>query len=1058
MKFQSALDKWAQKKESQSFKRRMSKKSTFGRTTAMSSSLDINPILNNPYEEPQAYYATNLDGELDYEKVMPDRRIFTGTTTPIPTRQGQQTELIGPEQMTGYADLIPNLCRKEVRAWRDAGYPETTRVTKELLDFWFNNPARENFLRMFFAQKEAVETAIWINEVAERSNPGQNILRELEKTRKITQDSADHLPRTAFKMATGSGKTVVMAALTLYHYLNRQEYSNNPKFADYFLFVAPGVTIRDRLGVLRYNATGKDDYYQQRHLIPAKYLSKMGGLNARIVITNYHSFEPKVLTGNKKSPFDGKIGADGKKQDGKESFSNVCKKLLPNFKPGTRLLVINDEAHHCYLPKSTKARGENAEENDRAAVWYSGIRNLAARYKISNIYDLSATPYFLSGSGYDAYSLFPWIVSDFGLIEAIESGLVKIPYLPTSDDSQELDGPILRNLYDHCKDELPKDGAAASKAKRSAEGETHPVIPALLKTALDQFYSHYEKAFKGQNGEQLDFASTPPVFIVVCANTATSREVFRYLAGYELTGKDGTVIVHKGAFPHLSNFKGKHLLPKPPTLLIDSDALENSEQINDEFKDIFEPEIARFKADYTRIHGQGAVDKLTDGQILREVVNTVGKRNSLGSHIRCVVSVGMLTEGWDANTVTHITGLRAFNSQLLCEQIAGRALRRQRYKLTPHDTKTGEELPLDTKRTKDVIWKFPPEYAHIIGIPFRIFKGGSPPPPQPPDDTNQIFSLEERSKKEITFPNVIGYRVDYGKEPLTFDYTDVPAFKVDTTKIPPNATLGTAFSEKTEKISVQQVKGMREQAVIYRIARALLRMNFCDDDGNPRLQDFPKILEAASAWYETKVQVLGQSDPDLRKMVIFHDDKTLCQHLIQGINRHQKDKTTIRAILNHYNKTGSTRYVNGSTSRPVYPTRNSHVNYVVADTKSWEQRAAKTLDDMADDGKIDSYVKNAYLDFKIPYIKANGAEGRYEPDFLINVTGKSGKKITIILEVTGMNQDKSEKRFYTSERWLPSVNAICEHHGWRSWDWIETTNDDELKNLRVLVENMIAAH
>lgn len=1015
---------------------------------------EANPILNNPYEEPARYYSTNLDGELDYAKVLPGRRVFTRTTTPIPTRQGEQGELIGPEQITDFASLIPNLCRKELKAWREAGYPGTTRVTKELLDFWFNNPEREDFLRMFFAQREAVETAIWLNEVAEKSNPGQNVLRELDKARRITSDSADHLPRTAFKMATGSGKTVVMAALILYHYLNRQEYPSNPVFSDYFLLVAPGITIRDRLGVLRFNPATREDYYQARHLIPAKYLPKMGGLNARIVITNFHAFEPKVLTGNKKSPFDGKIQADGTKQEGKESFNQVCRKLLPNFKPGSRLLILNDEAHHCYLPKSGKSRGENAEENERAAVWYSGVRNLAGKFKVSNIYDLSATPYFLSGSGYDAYSLFPWTVTDFGLIEAIESGLVKIPFLPVSDDSQSLDGPVLRDLYDRCKDELPKTGR---KGKGKDEPEGHPVLPALLKTALDQFYSHYEKAFRGESGEQLDFGSTPPVFILVCTNTTTSREVYRYLAGYELTNKDGSITVHKGAFPFFSNFKGDQLLPKPPTLLIDSDALENSEQINDEFKEIFAPEIERFKADYARVHGHGAAEKLTDGQILREVVNTVGKRNSLGSHIRCVVSVGMLTEGWDANTVTHITGLRAFGSQLLCEQIAGRALRRQRYTLAPYDAKTGEQLPADTKRTKDVIWKFPPEYAHIIGIPFRIFKGGATPPPPPPDNTVQIHALPERAALEITFPNVVGYRVDYGKEPITFDYSDVPPFKVDTTKIPPNATLGTAFCEKTEKLSVEQVKAMREATIVFRIARALLRANFCDDEGNPRLQDFPKILEASAAWYRDCVQVLGNSDPELKKMVIFHDDKKLCASLIQGINRHQKDKETIRAILNHHNKTGSTRFVHGSTSRPVYPTKKSHVNYVVADTKSWEQRAAKTLDDMAADGDIESYVKNAYLDFRIPYIKADGTHGKYEPDFLINATAKSGAKVTLILEVTGMNKEKQEKRFFVQHRWLPAVNAICEHHGWRSWEWIETTNDDELKNLRVLIEEKLAA-
>jgi type III restriction enzyme len=1022
-------------------------------TTPSPAVAEANPILNNPYEEPAHHYATNLEGELDYERIMPGRRVFTGSTTPIPTRQGAQGELIGPQDITEHATLLPNLCRKEVKAWREKGYPETTRVTKELLDFWFNNEDRENFLRMFFAQREAVETAVWLNEVADRSDPGRNILREIEKARSVSSDPKDHLPRTAFKMATGSGKTVVMAAVILYHYLNRQEYPSNPAFADNFLLVAPGITIRDRLGVLRFTGPGGNDYYQSRHLVPSKYLPKMGGLNARIAITNFHSFEPKVLSGNKKSPLDGKIGVDGTKVEAKESFNSVIRRLLPSFRPESRLLIINDEAHHCYLPKSAEKRGETAEENKRAAVWFTGLRNLAQRFKVSNVYDLSATPYYLSGSGYPEYSLFPWIVSDFGLIEAIESGLVKIPYLPTSDSSQELEMPKLRELYNHCKDELPKEGM---KGKKKDGPEEAPVLPELLKAALDQFYSHYEKSFEGVEGEQLGFDSTPPVFIVVCNNTSVSREVYRYLAGYEITTKEGLQTAAPGAFDLFSNFDKttRGLLKKPPTLLIDSDALENGDQINDEFKRIFEPEIARFKAEYAKIHGQGAADQLDDAKLLREVVNTVGKRNSLGSHIRCVVSVGMLTEGWDANTVTHICGLRAFGSQLLCEQIAGRALRRKSYTLVPHDPTTGEQLPITTKR-KDVIWKFPPEYAHIIGVPFRIFKGGGEVEPPPPTNTVQIHALEDRAAKEIIFPNVLGYRVDYGEEPLTYDFSKVTPFTIDLTEVPAETTLGTAFCEKEEKIKVQQVRTMRKQQITYRIARAVLRANFCDDEGNPRLEYFPKLVEIVDSWFENTVRVLGGKDDELKKMVVFSDPKKLVASVIQGINPNRSGTTSIRVVLNHHNRTGSTRFCRGSTARPVYPTRNSHINYVVADTESWEQRAAKTLDDMGDDGEIESYAKNAFLDFRIPYLKADGKQGKYEPDFLIRATTPKGKKVMVILEVTGMNQDKEPKRFYVNERWLPGINAIAAHHGWPEWHFIETKNLDELKNLRVTLTELL---
>ena len=285
--------------------------------------------------------------------------------------------------------------------------------------------------KLFFAQREAVETAIWLNEVAEKSNAGQYILTLLRNAQqKVSDDPADQLPRIAFKMATGTGKTVVMACLICYHYFNRQEYRNDTRFADYFLIVAPGITIKSRLGVLFVDTVNKnpkdiEDYYHVRALIPANMEHRLENLNARLVITNYHTFEPKTLQGNKKSPFDGKVNLKGEKidTDNKEDFTQVVKRTLGKFKTGSRVLILNDEAHHCYLPKSKGKTTDNeeADENARAAVWFSGLREIAKKFKLQAVYDLSATPYYLTGSGYEAYKLFPWVVSDFGLIEAIES-------------------------------------------------------------------------------------------------------------------------------------------------------------------------------------------------------------------------------------------------------------------------------------------------------------------------------------------------------------------------------------------------------------------------------------------------------------------------------------------------------------------------------------------------------------------------------------------------------------------------------------------------------------
>lgn len=445
-----------------------------------------NPILNNPYEEPRLHYATSPDGELDYNEVIEGRRIFTADPIAIPVRQGRQRSLYEVnEYATEYFTHHVNLLRKEVGEWREAGYPASTvtRVTKELLDFWFRNPERPWELRLFFGQQEAIETAIWLNEVAPKCNAGQNILSRLQSFR---EEQMAHggpeavLPRIAFKMATGTGKTVVMGALILYHFLNRQEYRQDTRFADYFLVATPGVTIRERLGVLRvkpYNAAGEQDYYHARGLVPRQHEASLANLNSRLVITNFHSFEARVLQGNKRSPFDGKRDADGKKQEAREDPSITIGRLLKHFRAGSRVLVLNDEAHHCYLPKGRgpSADGENAEEeNRRAAIWFSGLVEVARRYKVETIYDLSATPYYLSGSGFDQYSLFPWVVSDFGLIEAIESGLVKIPFIP--DDDYDSGNFMVRQIF-FCggdRDEFARwrkglSDLAVASARRRAE-------------------------------------------------------------------------------------------------------------------------------------------------------------------------------------------------------------------------------------------------------------------------------------------------------------------------------------------------------------------------------------------------------------------------------------------------------------------------------------------------------------------------------------------------------------------------------------------------------------
>jgi type III restriction enzyme len=1017
-----------------------------------------NPILNNPYIEPFLHYNTDSEGSLDYTDIRKGRRIFKVSSAVIPTKQTGQKEVFEwNEDTEKYITHLINLCRKEVGQWRAEKYPQTTRVTKELLLFWFNNSERAVTKKLFFAQQEAIETAIWLNEIAEKSNAGQHILNLLRKGQQTVSDEPENqLPRIAFKMATGSGKTVVMACLICYHYFNRQEYRNDTRFADYFLIVAPGVTIKSRLNVLFVDTKNKNpkdiqDYYRVRGLIPTNMAHRLENLNARLIITNYHTFEPKILQGNKRSPFDGKVDLQGTKIDtgNKEDFSQVVKRTLGKFKSGSRVLILNDEAHHCYLPKSKSKTTDNEEvdENARAAVWFSGLREIAKKFKLQSVYDLSATPYYLTGSGYTAYSLFPWVVSDFGLIEAIESGLVKIPFLPESDNTQELTMPVLRNLYDHVKDELPKKGQRTQKKDAAAEGnkfiELPPRLPSLVKGALDQFYNHYVEYYNGirkHKEEKANLFSAPPVFIAVCSNTSVSKEVYKYIAGYEYIDAEGKTITVQGAKDLFSNYDPATNKPlkRPPTLLIDSDALDNGEQISDDFKKIFASEIEEFKKDYARMHGQGSIEKISDAEILREVVNTVGQQGKLGSHIRCVVSVSMLTEGWDANTVTHIMGLRAFGSQLLCEQVAGRALRRMDYFLQGYD-KDGN--PTDDKR-KIVIEKFPPEYAHIIGVPFKMFKGGKTESPPPPVDLTHIASIPDRqAAMEIDFPNVVGYRVENLDGEIKHDFSNIENYELICSQFPLATISTSAFSAKEETMQVSSVFEKREQEIYFLLTKELIKVHFADDEQHPHFQLFNQLLPIVKYWYENKIILLGESDLKYKKLIYFNDAKKIVDHIRMGINPHINSTEFIRPKLNFYNPFSSTKYVNGNTVKDVYPTQKSHVNYVVMDS-DWEGICAKTLEEIE---TVECYVKNQFLGFGIPYTK-DGKDRQYFTDFIARVKSKDGTIKNLMIEISGMSKDKAEKKWFVENRWIPAVNALKDKYEYPEWHFIEIAND--IRNIK----------
>lgn len=1018
---------------------------------------------------------------MDYDTILEGRRPFS-LDIRITPNNNPQSNIFDDSAFYNEDDnaTFINSIRDEIKKWREAGYPNTTRVTRELLNYWFNNKGRAFNMRLFFCQREAVETAVYLNEVADRDpNKGRYLLRLLsERQHSVSTIDENVLPRTAFKMATGTGKTVVMAMLILYNYINKKINVQDTRFADHFLIVAPGITIRDRLGVLRIDestkqSNQKNDYYHLRGLIPYTYERIFEGINSCITITNYHTFEPKVFNGKKASPMDGKlVYKDGEmvKQQDKEDFSVVISRVLGKQMKGKRLLVINDEAHHCYLPKSLNAKGkkdeeteEGEKENENAMVWYEGLRQIKRLgYKLQHVYDLSATPYYLKGSGYTEYSLFPWVVSDFGLVDAIESGLVKIPFLPSYDNTHDLDEPKLRNIYEHIGSQLPKKGQKATRKEKNGDGvekeidiEPAPNLPALLNSALDQFVKDYEKYAEelGAMGEEsLNLFSTPPVLIIVCNNTTVSKEVYKYVAGYRRdVDNDGNAINIAGHFDIFSNYTKDGLpVKKAPTLLIDSSQIEQAGSVvNDDFKTIFKDEIAKFKREYAILHGAGSADALTDGDILREVVNTVGKPDTLGSHIRCVVSVSMLTEGWDANTVTHVCGIRAFGSQLLCEQVAGRALRRRNYDLQAYDIRTGEEIDAkNIKRYKEenIIYKFPPEYARIIGVPFKTFKSGSSTPPQPPQKFTIIKALEKRESMEIKFPNVRGYRIETIDGNITADFTDVPKFKMDFANEVAYKTFLQNAIERGEIKMENDPNEWRDAEIVYYLTQQLISQKYNDRENGRQFQKFLKLKKIVQYWYDNQIEVIGKPNEDapLKRLVRLWDSSKVIANIYEGIKNGSvsDDETNVTAILDYYNPTGSTRHVFGKTSKEVYPTQKSHVNYVVADTESWEQICAKTLEQMP---QVKHYVKNHFLGFKIPYV-VDGEEHDYVTDFIAVCEAPDGHLVNLIIEISGFSNDrtgnKDAKRFYTQNYWIPAINNMQKYG---CWDFIEITDIDNIE-------------
>lgn len=974
-----------------------------------------NPVINSPFLEPKRHFRFTDEGITN--EVIEGRRV-SSYFIPIaqPRKKGKQLSFDTEWTKDRIEEnKLVNQIRERVKLWRQGGHVGVTPTTSRLLSYW-TNPDREK--KLFFCQIEALETAIYITEVAKKYGDAwiDNVIREANDT------SNPGLSRIAFKMATGSGKTIVMAMLIVWHTLNKIANPQDARFSDAFLIVTPGITIRDRLRVLLPN--DPQNYYRQRDIIPTESQEQLG--QAKILITNFHTFlsREKVAAGKLTKSILAKGDASPFTETPDQMVRRACREL-GNKK---NIVILNDEAHHCYRRKPDAEdeglkgdeRVEAKTRDEEARVWISGIEAVKTKIGVKVIYDLSATPFFLRGSGYSEGTLFPWVVSDFSLIDSIEAGIVKVPRVPVADDSMVGEQPTYRDLWLRIREDLPRKGRKTD----AISGE--PRLPVELQGALHSLYSNYEKYFRlwESNKDAQAKGLTPPVFIVVCNNTNVSKVVYDFISGWEKHIGE-KVIVQAGQLPIFRNDDGKgNWLHRPNTILVDSHQLESGEAMSTEFKQIAKREINEFKADYcVRFPGRNA-DLLTDEDLLREVMNTVGKPGMLGEHIKCVVSVSMLTEGWDANTVTHILGVRAFGTQLLCEQVVGRGLRRRSY--------AANEKGM-----------YEPEYAEVYGVPFSFIPcSGSTKEPKPGPLPTRVRALEQRIACEITFPRLLGYRYDISGERLTASFSEDSKLSLSTADVPTKTENAPIVGESTIH-TLDDLKRHRPNEVAFLIAKRTLEKYFRDDDGNDKPWLFPQLLSITKRWLSECVTFKGNTFLQLMLLIEFAEDAT--DRIYKAIVASNEGTLALKPILRPYDTVGSTRYVDFDTTRPVFATRadKCHISHVVADTDSWEQKMAQTIEDMPE---VVRYVKNHNLGFSIPYT-LNGEERNYIPDFIACIDDGKGKEdlLNLLIEVTGeKKKDKAAKVSTARTLWVPAINN---HGGYGRWDFMEIADPWDAESL-----------
>jgi type III restriction enzyme len=907
---------------------------------------------------------------------------------------------------------IINELRTHVDRWRSLPDPGTWKVTPEtarLLQHWRHH--RFNHIRPFFCQVEAVETAIWLLEVAPHiGNTGKYFLNHLDSA---NRNANPDIMRLALKLATGAGKTTVMAMLIAWQTINAVRRPNSKKFSRGFLVVSPGLTIRDRLRVLQPN--DPDSYYASRELIPNDMLADLE--RAKIVITNYHAFKLRErvdISKGGRSLLQGR----GEAIDTLETEGQMIQRVMPDLMGMKQMMVFNDEAHHCYRQKpgesdTDELKGDDRKEaernNEAARLWITGLETVNRKLGITRVMDLSATPFFLRGSGYAEGTLFPWTMCDFSLMDAIECGIVKLPRVPVADNIPGGEMPKFRNLWEHIRSRMPKKGRGKAKTLDPLS------LPVELLTALEALYGHYKKTFALWQEQGIRI---PPCFIIVCQNTSISKLVYDYVSGFHRVNEDGSTTLENGRLELFRNFN-EHgdQIARPHTLLIDSEQLESGEGLDDNFRKMAVDEIDRFRREIIERTGdRRQAENITDQDLLREVMNTVGKEGRLGDSIRCVVSVSMLTEGWDASTVTHVLGVRAFGTQLLCEQVIGRALRRQSYDLND-----------------DLLFNV--EYADVLGVPFDFTAKPVVAPPQPPRQTIQVKAVRpDRDAQEIRFPRVQGYRVELPEERLTAEFTDDSILELTPDIVGPSITKNQGIVGEGVDLNLEHLEDMRRSTLLFHVARRLLYTKWRDPGEDPKLHLFGQLKRITRQWLDTCLDCKGGTYP--AQLMYQELADMACSRITDAITRSMVGDRPIQAVLDPYNPTGSTNHVNfttSKTSRWQTDSRKCHLNWVILDS-DWEGEFCRVAEAHP---KVRAYVKNHSLGLEVPY--RYGSQMRtYLPDFIVLVDDGHDDPLNLIVEIKGYRrEDAKEKKSTMENYWVPGVNNHGQYGRWAFAEFTE---------------------